>query len=222
LLAAFILAVAFLGAVVAYGLGGGGGATAAQVTATTPTTRTTTPPGSTTPVVEEVQVTLGVTTAGDGHGMIRIGGALRDCSDLCRIKVVQGTSETISARPASGSTFVGWTAPCDAPRTCIVSMDMSRLLTALFALKPAQPTSECADGIDNDGDGLVDDADPDCSLGDTESTPPPAPPPPVNLPPPVILPPPPPPPVILPPPPPPPPPVAPPLPPPVDSPPPPA
>ena len=153
LLAAFVLALGFLGLVVAIVNGGGGsGASAAATTETATTPRTRTP--ASTPEIEAPPVTLGVSSAGDGRGRIRIRGTLRDCDEECKATYDQGATATLVAQPSEGSTFVGWTGSCGSPRTCRVKMNGGRSLTALFALDdPAAPAGapddECSDDFDN-------------------------------------------------------------------------
>lgn len=215
LLVAFVLALAFLGGVVAVGLSDG---------ADSPPAASTT---DTIPVFEEEdtpRVTLTLDTAGGGKGTVRVAGEPRRCSAECDFEMDRETSVTIIARAASGSKFVTWTGACGGGRICTIYMDRSRTVTALFTSTapppPPPPTMDCADGLDNDSDGFPDDADPECFTGKSEAgdadpllddlnppeddVPPPPPPPVVQppvVPPPVI---PPPPPVVLPPPPPPP------------------
>lgn len=212
LLAAFVLALAFLGAVVAIGLSDG--ASGAPASAKTSSESL----ADTTPVEETPRVTLVLDTVGEGKGTVRVAGEGRVCSGECRYALDRDTSVTIIASPARGSTFVSWTGSCGGARICTVLLDRSHTATALFSRKeqppdPGIPTEpECSDGIDNDADGFTDGDDDDCLLGDSEFptdptvTPPPPPvvpvqPPPVVIPPPVVPPPP-----VAPPPPPPPPP----------------
>ena len=44
-----------------------------------------------------------------------------------------GTVITVTARPASGHTFVGWSGDCTGPDSCSVTMDANRTVTANFA-----------------------------------------------------------------------------------------
>lgn len=200
LLAAFVLALAFIGVVVAI-VGADGepdaGAATATETETTPRTATTAAE------IPLAQVTLVFSAAGDGEGRIRVRGSLRDCTEECRLDYDEGATATLVARPSDGSTFVGWTGECGSALTCRVTMDGSQSLTALFSTDelraPAEgPDEECSDDFDNDGDGDVDDRDVDCLDGLTEEPLPVVPPPVVTPKPPVTPPLPPPPPVLTP------------------------
>ena len=213
LLVAFLLALAFLGVVVAIGLSDGADGAPAAKTATDSLADT--------QIEETPRVTLALDTAGEGRGTVRVAGEPRVCSGECRFTFDRDTSVTIIARAAPGSKFVSWTGSCGGGRICTVLLDRSINATALFSVKAAEPpevpTSEgpdCEDKVDNDGDGTVDIEDEECLLGSTESgvdpadiprnetvAPPPGTPvqpPPVVVPPPVV----PPPPVVVPPPPP--------------------
>lgn len=202
LLAAFVGALTFLGLIGALLSGGtadpGAGRAAAATTQTATEPIATTTPATPTVAVVHVTLTLGV--LGDGKGTIGIGGESRDCSDECSLRVDQGSSVRLDARPTSGSTFVGWTGACGNTRKCSLTMDKSRSATALFTLAtpstpPSSSTGDCHDGIDDDGDGYIDDADPDCVDGNTEepanTTPPPVVPPAATTLPPATVPPPP-------------------------------
>jgi len=204
LLSALLLALAFLGIVVAIGLTDGPDTPAAA--SSTTTTAAAAPEGD----IPTPLVTLTLDTAGEGKGTVRVAGMPKVCSQACSFKVDQDTSVTIIARSAPGSRFVSWTGSCGGGRICTILMDKSITYTALFAL-PSDSTPElvvpepdCSDGLDNDDDGYADDADVECFTGNSEAplddpgatfddaAPPPVVPPPV-VPPPVVPPPPPPP-----------------------------
>ena len=163
LLAAFVLALAFLGGVVAVGLSDGAESPAAVATT------------DTVPIFEEAtpRVTLTLDTAGGGKGTVRVAGEPRVCSAECKFEMDRETSVTIIARASAGSKFVSWTGECGGGRICTIYMDRSRSVTALFtstaAPPPPTPTADCADGLDNDSDGFPDDADPDCFTGTSEA-----------------------------------------------------
>jgi endoglucanase len=75
--------------------------------------------------------TLSVTKTGTGTGTVA-GGAI-NCGTVCSASVTSGSSVTLTATPASGSTFSGWTGACtNATGTCTVSMTQARSVTATF------------------------------------------------------------------------------------------
>lgn len=80
---------------------------------------------------QEVQ-TLSVTVVGDGAVTSVPTGV--SCTSACRTTFNRGTAVVLTATPASGSKFVGWSDACTGT-TCALSMDTDRSVTALFALQ---------------------------------------------------------------------------------------
>src|SRR5687768_12733543 len=84
-------------------------------------TTTATVPGTDTTAAQDTppptKFELTVTNAGDGRGEIRVDGETRDCSDACRFELEPETLVTLVATPSAGSSFAGWTEPCDVLRT---------------------------------------------------------------------------------------------------------
>lgn len=80
---------------------------------------------------------LSVTLAGSGTGGVVSMPAGIDCGTSCSASYTEGTTITLTANPASDSTFVGWsgTGGCTGTGTCTVTMDMSRMVTATFDLQ---------------------------------------------------------------------------------------
>ena len=169
LLSALLLALAFLGIVVAIGLTDGPDAPAAA--SSTTTTAAGGPQGD----ILTPLVTLRLDTAGEGKGTVRVAGMPKVCGQACSFKVDQDTSVTIIARSAPGSRFVSWTGSCGGGRICTILMDKSQTITALFSLpsdstpEPVAPEPDCTDGLDNDDDGYADDADVECFTGNSEA-----------------------------------------------------
>jgi hypothetical protein len=170
LLSAFVLALAFLGVVVAIGLSDTSDATPAA--ASTSTTEEGVPQGD----IPTPRVTLTLDTAGEGKGTVRVAGQPRTCTGECRFRIDQDTSVTIIARAAEGSVFVSWTGSCGGGRICTITMDQARRATALFTRPqpdsesaPVPPAADCADELDNDDDGYIDDADVECFTGNSEA-----------------------------------------------------
>jgi secreted trypsin-like serine protease len=78
-----------------------------------------------------------------------------DCGERCSAGFVEGTSVTLTATPAGGSSFAGWSGACSgSASTCTVTMSAARNVTANFTLIPDGPPE------DRDGDGIADDLDP--------------------------------------------------------------
>ncbi len=142
------------------------------------------------------RVSLVVTLRGRGDGEIQIAPSNDVCSSSCEHRLDAGTQITVTATAGGGSVFKGWGDACDGTGSCSFVLDERRSLLATFALKPpkraapaagadddvprseeelaaeleAGPDGDCADGHDNDRDGLVDAAqDPECATGGVEA-----------------------------------------------------
>ena len=73
---------------------------------------------------------LSVTRAGAGSGTVA-GGPI-NCGATCSASVASGTTVTLSATAATGSTFAGWSGDCTGTGACVVSMTAARSVTATF------------------------------------------------------------------------------------------
>jgi len=118
---------------------------------------------------------LTVAVAGSGSGGvtstpvgIECGGGASNCSH----EFDYGTEVTLSAAPATGSDFTGWSGACSGSGSCVVSMDEVREVTASFAVQSrdltvnltgagtgrvtsSPPGIDCGGGVD-DCDGSFD------------------------------------------------------------------
>ena len=91
--------------------------------------------------MEDVNVrTLVASISGSGSGSItsqpagiRCGGTTKDCYE----NYPTGTSVILTATPAAGSTFTGWSGACSGTGTCTLVMDGARSVTATFTLNTA-------------------------------------------------------------------------------------
>ena len=88
--------------------------------------------------------TLSVTTSGTGAGTVSSSPAGISCGTDCSQRYADGTSVTLSATPASGSTFAGWGGSCSGTGSCTVSMDAARSVSAAF-----NSTSASTVGLDS-------------------------------------------------------------------------
>ena len=84
------------------------------------------------------QQTLTVSKAGTGAGTVTSSPAGIDCGTTCSKAFDNATAVTLTATPAGGSTFSGWSGACTGTATCQVTMDQARSVTATFA--PVQRT----------------------------------------------------------------------------------
>lgn len=72
--------------------------------------------------------------AGSGEGTVT--GAVVACKATCTSVFPRGTPLTLTASPAAGSSFLGWTGACAGSAPCTVTVQHSTVLTATFARVP--------------------------------------------------------------------------------------
>lgn len=75
-----------------------------------------------------------VTKSGAGTGTVTSTPAGIDCGSTCSSTFNHGTSVTMTATPASGSTFSGWSGACSGTGSCAFSISASTSIGASFAL----------------------------------------------------------------------------------------
>ncbi len=80
-----------------------------------------------------VNVVKTVTTAGTGNGSVTSAPSGISCGTDCSEAYSNGASVTLTATPATGSTFTGWSGACTGTGTCAVSMNSNKTATATFA-----------------------------------------------------------------------------------------
>lgn len=76
--------------------------------------------------------TLTVSKSGTGTGTVTSSPAGIDCGATCQFAFPEGTPVTLTATPAAGSTFAGWSGACTGTGTCAVTMDAAKSVTAAF------------------------------------------------------------------------------------------
>jgi hypothetical protein len=84
--------------------------------------------------------TLTVTKAGSGTGIVTDGSRRFgiNCGSACSDSYLSGTSVTLTASPASGSTFAGWSGGgCSATGSCTLTITADTSVTATFNLPTA-------------------------------------------------------------------------------------
>jgi uncharacterized repeat protein (TIGR02543 family) len=84
------------------------------------------------------QYQLSVAKAGSGSGTVSGNGI--DCGVICNVILDSGAAVSLTATPASGSVFTGWTGDCTGTGTCNTTMGVDRSVTATFALAAQQYT----------------------------------------------------------------------------------
>ena len=75
---------------------------------------------------------LTVALAGSGSGTVTSSPGSINCGVVCSDAFATGTEVTLTATPASGSTFAGWSGSCTGTGTCKVTMSQARSVTATF------------------------------------------------------------------------------------------
>ncbi len=77
--------------------------------------------------------TLTVTKSGTGTGTVTSTPTGINCGATCSASFASGTAITLTAAPATGSTFTGWTAgPCEGTGACTVTITAATTVTATF------------------------------------------------------------------------------------------
>jgi photosystem II stability/assembly factor-like uncharacterized protein len=75
---------------------------------------------------------LTVTEAGTGSGSVTSSPSGITCPTTCSASFNSGTPVTLTATPAGGSTFAGWSGACTGTGTCNVTMSAAKAVTATF------------------------------------------------------------------------------------------
>jgi hypothetical protein len=91
--------------------------------------------------------TLTVSTGGIGTGTVTSVPAGINCGGDCNKDYNSGTAITLTATPASGSVFTGWSGACNGTGTCQVTMDQARTVTATFNRIEALVIDFCPYGL---------------------------------------------------------------------------
>ena len=88
-------------------------------------------------------VTLSVTKNGSGSGTVTTAPAGINCGAICSQSIVPGTALTLTATPAAGSVFAGWTGACSGTGSCSITVNLAATATATFNLvAPPSPPGE--------------------------------------------------------------------------------
>lgn len=89
---------------------------------------------------------LSVSKLGNGSGTVTSSPSGINCGTACSAPFDVGSSVTLTATPASGSTFSGWSGACSgAGATCTVVMDAAKEVTANFSI----PNISLGSALDN-------------------------------------------------------------------------
>ena len=89
---------------------------------------------------------LTVALTGDGSGSVTSTPAAIDCGAVCSANFNSGTSVTLTANPAAGSTFIGWGGACSGTAPCNLTISGPTTVTAGFTQFPVLTVSESGNG----------------------------------------------------------------------------
>jgi hypothetical protein len=99
---------------------------------------------------------LSVAKTGTGNGTVTSTPGGINCGNDCSQAYTDGTSVTLTATAAPGSSFTGWSGDCSgSTASCTVSMSDSRAVTATFDLLPVTPTHSLSVAKSGSGSGTV-------------------------------------------------------------------
>jgi hypothetical protein len=95
---------------------------------------------------------LSVSKSGTSSGTVTSNPAGINCGNICSAYYSSGTLVTLTATPAAGSTFTGWSGVCSGNNpTCVVNVNQAYTPTATFNTTASlESTYKCPD-INNDG-----------------------------------------------------------------------
>ena len=89
--------------------------------------------------------TLTISRIGSGTGTVTSGAGEIDCGSTCATDLASGSSIELTAHPAAGSSFSGWTGGgCSGSAPCTVSISGPTTVTATFVTTPVDPIAPTA------------------------------------------------------------------------------
>ncbi|HEY3542301.1 MAG TPA: choice-of-anchor Q domain-containing protein [Gaiellaceae bacterium] len=119
-------------------------------------------------VASKVAYAIGVTFAGSGAGTVT-GTGFSPCTSSCTLTYPDGANVTLTATPAAGSTFDGWSGACSGTGACATSMFGARSVTATFSALRAPPPPSSGGGGGGGGSGPSTGIPPDIHVDVTAS-----------------------------------------------------
>ncbi|RKZ74152.1 MAG: hypothetical protein DRQ57_11990 [Gammaproteobacteria bacterium] len=114
-------------------------------------------------LVAIVDYTLNVNKEGTGSGIVNADGI--DCGSDCTEEYIENTDVTVTATPATDSTFTGWEGICSGSGSCVISMTADQDVIATFELIPSYPLTVSKEG---NGIGTISGDSIDCGSHCTE------------------------------------------------------
>jgi hypothetical protein len=85
-----------------------------------------------------VNYALNVQVGGNDTGTVTSDPAGIDCGSSCSVEFTEDTVITLTATPAAGATFTGWSGACSGTSTCQLTMNTAHSVTANFAIAGTQ------------------------------------------------------------------------------------
>jgi streptogramin lyase len=92
--------------------------------------------GAITTGVPTASFKLAVSVAGTGKGTVVSQPAGIDCGSDCQAQFSSGSQVSLTATPAAGSTFTGWSGGCSGTKTCHLTISSDQTVTARFISTP--------------------------------------------------------------------------------------
>jgi hypothetical protein len=89
---------------------------------------------------------LTVVAAGTGTGTVTSTPSGINCGTTCAAQFDQGSLVALTATPAPGAIFTGWSGACTGTNTCVVTMDAPRSVTATFVQPRTLTTNKTGTG----------------------------------------------------------------------------
>jgi hypothetical protein len=91
--------------------------------------------------ISDTFFTLTVNKTGSGQGTVTSSPSGINCGPTCSADFTSGAVVTLTATPATGSTFAGWSGACSGTGTCTVTMDTDKTVTATFTSTVRPPAA---------------------------------------------------------------------------------
>lgn len=113
---------------------------------------------SVTTTVTSASVGLTLIKAGPGSGTVTSGDGKIDCGSTCSASYAVGSPAsqvTLTATPAAGSSFAGWSGGCSGSGACQVTLDAAKSVTATFQRTNVGVIVAPAPGLRSNGDRIL-------------------------------------------------------------------